>query len=50
MLGIKKSLSKRVVLHWHRLPWEVVESLSPEVLRGCGDVALRDVVSGQHWW
>ena len=21
-----------------------------EVLRHCGDVALKDAVSGQHWW
>jgi len=31
---------------WQRLPGEVVESPSMEVLKNCGDVALRDVVSG----
>jgi len=38
--------SVRVVVHGHRLPREMVESLSLEVLKNCGDVALRDVVSG----
>ena len=37
---------KRAVLHWHRLPREVVVSPSVEVLRHCADVALRDMVSG----
>jgi len=31
---------------WHRLSVEVVESPSMEVFQICGDVALRDVVSG----
>ena len=39
-------LAERVVMHWHRLPWEVAESLLLEVFRNCVDVALRDVVSG----
>ena len=29
-----------------RLPRDVVQSLSMEVFKDCGDVALRDVVSG----
>ena len=37
---------KRVMIHWHRLPREVVESLSLQVLKKSGDEALRDVVSG----
>ena len=46
-LDIRKNFFlKRAVLQWHRLPREVVESLSLEVLKNCVDVALRDVVSG----
>ena len=33
-------------MQWHRLPRELVVSPSLEVLKNCGDVALRDVVSG----
>ena len=35
-----------MVRHWHRLLREVVESLSLEVFKSHGDVALKDVVSG----
>ena len=31
---------------WHRLPREVVQSLSLEGFKECEDVALMDVVSG----
>jgi len=30
-----------VVLQWHRLPREVAESLSLEVFKNCGGVAVR---------
>ena len=39
-------LSEGAVRYCNRLPSEVVESSSLEVLRKHGDVALRDVVSG----
>ncbi len=42
--------SRRAVRQGHRLPREVMESLSLEVFKSCGDVALRDVVTGQYWW
>jgi len=38
--------SKRVGMHWHRLPREAVASPSMEVFKRCVDVALRDMVSG----
>ena len=39
----KNVFPERVVGHWHRLSREVVESLSLEVLKDHGDVALRSV-------
>ena len=42
----KHFFSEKAVLKWHRLPWEVVQSLSLEVFQSRVDVALRDVVSG----
>ena len=40
----KNLFSERLVMHWHRLPREVVESL--EVLKNHGGVALRDTDNG----
>ena len=42
----KNLFSERVVLQWHRLHREVVQSPSLEVFQSRVDVALRDVVSG----
>ena len=35
--------------YWHRLPRKEMdtESLSPEMLKNCGDVALWDMISGR---
>jgi len=36
---------ERVMRQWHRLPKEVVESLSLEMFKSCSVVAMRDVIS-----
>ena len=47
-MDVRKCLiSKRVVMHWNRLPREMVESPPLEVFENHGDVALKDVV-GKH--
>ena len=45
-MDITKYLSRIVVRQWHRLPREVVESLSLEMFRSRVDVALRAMGSG----
>ena len=41
----KNVLCERVVMQWHRLPREVVESSSLEVFKNHVDMTLRDMVS-----
>ena len=46
-LGIRKNFFlENMVRYWSRLPREVVESPSLEVVKDCGEVTLRDEVSG----
>ena len=42
----KNFFTGRVVMHWHGLPREVVESASLEMFKNHGHVALRDAVTG----
>lgn len=40
----KKLFPETVIMHWHRLLREVVESLFLEELKKCADVALTNMV------
>jgi len=47
MLGIRNNFfSEGVAMHWHKLPRKVMESPSLKVFKKCGDMALRNMVSG----
>lgn len=41
----KKLFLERVLMHWNKLPSEVMESLSLKVFKKCGDVPLSNMVS-----
>lgn len=46
-LHIRRNLfSERVLRYWYRLPREMVDSPFLEMFKACGDVTLRDTVSG----
>ena len=46
MLGrFRLDSRKRAVVHWPQAAQKVMELLSLEVFKNCGDVALRDMVS-----
>lgn len=43
-MDIKENFSEKVVRHWNKLPWKVVESPSLEVFKRRVDVTLSDMV------
>ena len=51
-VGIRKIIfSEKVVMQWHRLPRQVVQSLSMKVSTKHGDVALSCAwLVGMAWW
>lgn len=47
-VDVRKNLSERVVMQWHRLPREVVESPFLEMFKNRVDMALGGMVSGWY--
>jgi len=46
IIHYSKLFSERVLMYGNRVPKEMVESLSMDVFKNCGDVAIRDTVKG----
>ena len=49
-MDIRNFFSERAAMHWNVLLRVLVESLSLEVFKKCGDVALRHVASIGGGW
>jgi len=49
-LDTRKNFFSEGIMHWHRLPREMVESPSLEAFKNHGDVALGDTVGWVDGW